>query len=57
MLFDSKGRYIDKRKLWRADNAKYITCSTLYDVCNVIEKVKEVEGCQRLRHQRPSASF
>ena len=44
MIFHSNGRYIDKRKLWRADNAKYVTCSTLHDVYNVIEKVKEVEG-------------
>ena len=44
VLLDSNGRYINKRKLWRADNAKYHTCSTLHDVCNVIEKVEQIES-------------
>ena len=44
MMFDSNGRYIDKKKLWRADNAEYHKCSTLYDVSKVIEKIDQIDS-------------
>ena len=38
MMFDSNGRFLDRKKLWKVDNSEYHTCGTLYNVSKVINE-------------------
>ena len=40
MCFDSNGKYIDRKKLWKLNNSDYKRCSTLH---NVRELIKELQ--------------
>ena len=47
MLFDSNGKYIDRKKLWRLDNSEFVRCGTLHDVYKFIFEDNKIET---LRH-------
>ena len=38
MMFDSNGRYIDRRKLWKIDKSVFKRCGNLHAVNKVIEE-------------------
>ena len=44
MCFDSNGRYIDRRKLWKVNNSEYRNCGTIHEVSNTIKEEKYNKG-------------
>ena len=36
LCFDSNGKYIDRKKLWKVNDSVYKTCSTLHDVSRTL---------------------
>ena len=45
MMFDSNGKYIDRKKLWKIDNSVFLRCGNLFDVSKKIDE-NELEGLQ-----------
>ena len=43
MMFDSNGKYIDRKKLWKLDNSLFSRCGNLYEVNKKIDE-NEIEG-------------
>ena len=38
MIFDSNGKDIDRKKLWKLDNSIYKRCGTLHEVNKTIDE-------------------
>lgn len=43
MLFDSNGKHIDRKKLWRLDNSEFVRCGTLHDVYKFIFEDNKID--------------
>lgn len=43
MLFDSNGKYIDRKKVWKLNNSIFRRCGNLYEVNKVIEENESEE--------------
>ena len=56
MCFDSNGKYLDRKKLWKVEKSLFTRCSTLFNISQVIKElnVKEIKyvlisvGCNDL---------
>ena len=44
MFFDSNGRYIDRRKLWKMNNSIFRRCGTIQEVANSIKNEKSIKS-------------
>ena len=42
MCFDSNGKYIDRKKLWKLENSVYRRCSNIYEVSKLIDDEKNI---------------